>query len=148
LSVCRSFLLYQKSSEKNKNTFKELVYWRVPVSSYILKENYRSMEMEKVTLISSKGDYIYLYVHVLRVWERGWKREMNGRENIVLGFFFFFFVFAVKFLTFSTKTRITNYVNLPKSLDSISSTISFKMVSSTVTISTKAIHCQNSPACW
>jgi hypothetical protein len=43
------------------------VYWRVPVSSYILKENYRSMEMEKVTLISSKGDYIYLYVHVLRV---------------------------------------------------------------------------------
>jgi hypothetical protein len=148
LSVCRSFLLYKKSSEKNKNTFKELVYWRVPVSSYILKENYRSMEMEKVTLISSKGDYIYLYVHVLRVWERGWKREMNGRENIVLGFFFFFFVFAVKFLTFSTKTRITNYVNLPKSLDSISSTISFKMVSSTVTISTKAIHCQNSPACW
>lgn len=67
LSVCRSFLLYKKSSEKNKNTFKELVYWRVPVSSYILKENYRSMEMEKVTLISSKGDYIYLYVHVLRV---------------------------------------------------------------------------------
>ena len=67
------------------------------------------MEMEKVTLISSKGDYIYLYSSL----RKRMKKEMNGRENIVLGFFFF--VFAVKFLTFSTKTRITNYVDLPKS---------------------------------
>jgi hypothetical protein len=37
-----------------------------------------------------------------------WKRKHSSRV-------FFFFVFAVKFLTFSTKTRINNNVNLPKS---------------------------------